>query len=417
MLEPYYHFRLELPADLIGRAMTDVQKMNGSFDPPQIDGDSAVLTGSAPVAKMQNYQTQVAAYAKGRGRLFCTMKGYEPCHNAEEVIEAAAYDDESDLDNPSGSVFCSHGAGFVVPWYEVENYMHLESSVKMEDGQEGQQADKAEPGRTGNLGGESGRIITSGALGATGNEKTAKGVKDYSGSLESDKELEEIFRRTFGESKREKALSERKRIGRASLGNPVIRERTWEKPEPMEEYLLVDGYNIIFSWEELKDLSKVSMDGARVRLMDILCNYQGFKACHVILVFDAYKVEGHACEVQKYHNIYVVYTKEAETADQYIEKTVHELGKKHRVRVATSDGLEQVIILGQGGLRLSAKELKEEIEATNQTIREEYLEHVPKKTNLLFANVNKETSAYLEKVREQEQPVSGKKRKKERKLQ
>lgn len=179
----------------------------------------------------------------------------------------------------------------------------------------------------------------------------------------------------------------------------------------------MDGYNIIFSWEELKDLSKVSMDGARVRLMDILCNYQGFKACHVILVFDAYKVEGHACEVQKYHNIYVVYTKEAETADQYIEKTVHELGKKHRVRVATSDGLEQVIILGQGGLRLSAKELKEEIEATNQTIREEYLEHVPKKTNLLFANVNKETSAYLEKVREQEPPVSGKKRKKERKLQ
>ena len=243
-------------------------------------------------------------------------------------------------------------------------------------------------------------------------KKTAKGVKDYSGSLESDKELEEIFRRTFGESKREKALSERKRIGRASLGNPVIRERTWEKPEPMEEYLLVDGYNIIFSWEELKDLSKVSMDGARVRLMDILCNYQGFKACHVILVFDAYKVEGHVCEVQKYHNIYVVYTKEAETADQYIEKTVHELGKKHRVRVATSDGLEQVIILGQGGLRLSAKELKEEIEATNQTIREEYLEHVPKKTNLLFANVNKETSAYLEKVREQEPPVSGKKRKK-----
>ncbi len=418
LLEPYYHFRLELPADLIGRAMTDVQKMNGSFEPPQIDGDSAVLTGSAPVAKMQNYQTQVAAYAKGRGRLFCTMKGYEPCHNAEEVIEAAAYDDESDLDNPSGSVFCSHGAGFVVPWYEVENYMHLESGLKTEDEQEGQQADKAEPGRTGNLGGESGRMITSGAFGATGKEKkTAKGVKDYSGSLESDKELEEIFRRTFGESKREKALSERKRIGRASLGNPVIRERTWEKPEPMEEYLLVDGYNIIFSWEELKDLSKVSMDGARVRLMDILCNYQGFKACHVILVFDAYKVEGHACEVQKYHNIYVVYTKEAETADQYIEKTVHELGKKHRVRVATSDGLEQVIILGQGGLRLSAKELKEEIEATNQTIREEYLEHVPKKTNLLFANVNKETSAYLEKVREQEPPVSGKKRKKERKLQ
>lgn len=416
LLEPYYNFRLELPAALVGRAMTDVQKMSGNFDPPQIEGETAVLTGYAPAVNMQGYPQQVAAYSKGLGKLFCTMRGYEPCHNEEEVIEAAAYDPESDLDNPCGSVFCSHGAGFVVPWDEVEDYMHLESgrqphAVSGEEGMREQEIPiKQEISQR-----TAGRENPQRAAGRE--KKTAGGVKEYSGSLESDKELEEIFRRTYGESKRDKALSEKKRISRMSLGNPVLKERTWQKTEALEEYLLVDGYNIIFSWEELKDLSKVSMDGARMRLMDILCNYQGFKACHVILVFDAYKVEGHVCEVQKYHNIYVVYTKEAETADQYIEKTVHELGKKYRVRVATSDGLEQVIILGQGGLRLSAQELKEEIEATNQVIREEYLETVPKKTNLLFQNLDEETAAYVEAVRREEdvQPASGKRKRDGRK--
>lgn len=400
LLEPYYNFRLELPAELIGRAMTDVQKMSGSFEPPRIEGEKAVLTGYAPVAEMQGYPTQVAAYSKGLGRLFCTMRGYEPCHNAQEVIYAVAYDPESDLDNPSDSVFCSHGAGFVVPWYAVEEYMHLESGwkgapeIRQERIPEENLWETTYPG--------DGQRIRQG-------EKKPR--EAYMGSLESDKELEEIFRRTYGESKRDKALSQQKRISRAASGNSVIKERSWQKPEPLEQYLLVDGYNIIFSWEELNELSKVSMDGARMRLMDILCNYQGFKQCHVILVFDAYKVEGHTCEVQKYHNIYVVYTKEAETADQYIEKTVHELGKKYRVTVATSDGLEQVIILGQGGLRMSAQELKEEIEQTNQVIRREYLENVPKKTNLLLEYMDEEASAYVEKVRREDPPVSGKRSK------
>lgn len=401
LLEPYYNFRLELPAELIGRAMTDVQKMSGSFEPPQMEGEFAVLTGRAPVVNMQGYASQVAAYSKGLGRLFCTMRGYEPCHNAGEIIEATAYDAESDLDNPCGSVFCSHGAGFVVPWYAVEEYMHLESCLVMkeETGASGQGKAKEAAEREGWQ--ENAEEKAPKKAGTSG-EQDGKASGRYSGSLENDKELEEIFKRTYGESKRDKALSERKRISRGTSGNPVIKERVWQKTEPLPEYLLVDGYNIIFSWEELKDLAKVSMDGARMQLIDILCNYQGFKQCQVILVFDAYKVEGHVCEVLKYHNIYVVYTKEAETADQYIEKTVHELGKKYHVTVATSDGLEQIIILGQGGLRMSAQDLKEEIEQTNQVIRREYLEYIPKKTNLLFQNLDEETSAYIERVRGEE---------------
>ena len=375
LLEPYYQFRLEIPSAFTGRAMTDIQKMSGTADPPVMEGDTVIFTGTAPVVEMQGYMTQVLAYSKGMGRLFCTLKGYEPCHNAEEVIAQTGYEPELDLDNPSGSVFCSHGAGFVVPWDEADAYMHVD-------------------------GGNSGRQAASGVQnsppGSAGRRSSVLPV--YSGSLESDKELEEIFRRTYGESKRERALAENRRINRGGSGDYGLKERVWKKPEPQDEYLLVDGYNIIFAWEELKDLSRAGMDGARHRLMDILCNYQGFKQCHVILVFDAYKVEGHACEVQKYHNIYVVYTKEAETADQYIEKTVHELGRKYRVTVATSDGTEQVIILGQGGLRMSAQELKEEIDRTNRTIREEYLETVPKKTNLLFQNLDGEAAGYVEAV-------------------
>ncbi|MDO5416267.1 MAG: TetM/TetW/TetO/TetS family tetracycline resistance ribosomal protection protein [Lachnospiraceae bacterium] len=375
LLEPYYEFRLELPQEMVGRAMTDIQKMSGSFETPEIDGETAVLTGSAPVVEMRGYQTQVVAYTKGLGRLFCTMKGYEACHNAEAVIEAMGYDSERDLDNPTGSVFCSHGAGFVVPWNQVEDYMHVESGISLEE----TKADEI-PEKSGSL--QSVHTVT------------ASAYHGCSGSLEDDKELEAIFRRTFGESKRSRQLSEQ----RQAVRQPVIRERTWEPKEPVDEYLLVDGYNIIFSWEELKELAKVNLDGARHRLMDILCNYQGFKKCKLILVFDAYRVQGHACEIIHYHNIYVVYTKEAETADQYIEKTVHELGRKYRVTVATSDGLEQVIILGQGGLRMSAPELKEEIERTNQTIREEFLEKLPKKRNLLFQNLEGEAAAYVEEV-------------------
>lgn len=387
LLEPYYNFRLELPSEFVGRAMSDIQKMSGEFEPPQLNGEMAVLSGFAPVSEIRGYSSQLAAYSRGLGRLFCTMRGYEPCHNAAEVIEASGYCAESDLDYPADSVFCAHGAGFIVPWNQVESYMHVESGLvfKQEESKRKEFSEELPEQR-----------------------KQKKSLDSFSGSdsvssnsLASDKELDEIFRRTYGESKREKSFAEQKRMSRGSAANTALKERNWQNTEPLEEYLLVDGYNIIFSWEELKELSKISMDSARHCLMDILCNYQGFKACKLILVFDAYKVEGHPCEVETYHNIYVVYTKEAETADQYIEKTVHELGKKYKVTVATSDGLEQVIILGQGGLRLSAKELKEEIERTNQIIRKEYLEYMPKKSNLLFQQLDEESKAYVKEVQEE----------------
>lgn len=372
LLEPYYEFRLELPADVVGRAMADIQKMSGVFQGPEMEGEMAVLTGSAPVSEMGGYPVSVAAYSRGLGRLFCTMKGYEPCHNMEEVLEASGYDPELDVENTADSVFCSHGAGFIVPWYQVEEYMHV-------DGQTALPAAEEETSPQGSRAGEA-------------------SYDGYSGSLEMDRELEEIFQRTYKKNEEKPRYRRSGGKGRQRAAETVLSKRTWEKPEPREEYLLVDGYNIIFSWEDLKELAKTTMDGARSRLMEILCNYQGMKQCHVILVFDAYRVEGHQCEVVKHHNIHVVYTKEAETADQYIEKTVHELGKKYHVTVATSDGLEQVIILGQGGLRMSAMELKEEIDRANQSLREEYLERPHRKQNLLFEDVDKETAAFLEQV-------------------
>ncbi|MDO5550352.1 MAG: TetM/TetW/TetO/TetS family tetracycline resistance ribosomal protection protein [Lachnospiraceae bacterium] len=403
LLEPYYEFKLELPADLVGRAMADIQKMSGTFEGPQIQEETAVLTGSAPVVEMRGYPVQVAAYSRGLGRLFCTMKGYEPCHNEDEVLAAFRYEPELDLANTADSVFCSHGAGFIVPWHQVEDYMHVDSGLKLGITEE------PEPGTVDNMPGEndygslSGRFSGLAGPGRASDSRSKTDYHGYSGSLSDDKELEEIFRRTYGDSKRQRLLSEQRAPGGRISGRQTLKERVWQRPEPAEEYLLVDGYNIIFSWDELKELGKVNMDGARHRLMDILCNYQGFKKCHLILVFDAYKVEGHACEVQKYHNIHVVYTKEAETADQYIEKTVHELGKKYHVTVATSDGLEQVIILGQGGLRMSAAELKDEVERTNQTIREEYLDKPRRKQNLLFQDLDEETAAKLEEIRRRDE--------------
>ena len=384
VLEPYYEFRLEIPAQNLGRAMSDIQKMSGTFAPPLQEGEKALLTGSAPVSEMMGYQTQVAAYTRGMGQLLCTMKGYEPCHNEEEVIQRAGYDPDLDLENTGDSVFCSHGAGFVVPWDQADDYMHLSAGLGTDDAA-AEEKEKQEQPFPAPVFPERSSSLTVGGRGY---------------SLEEDKELEAIFKRTYGESKRSRQPGALIESGR----NQVIRQRVWEKREPVEEYLLVDGYNIIFSWDELKDLSKTSMEGARHRLMDILCNYQGFKQNHVILVFDAYKVEGRRSqEVQKYHNIYVVYTKEAETADQYIEKTVHQLGKKYRVTVATSDGLEQVIILGQGGLRMSARDLKEEIERTMEVIRRDYLERFPKKRSLLFQDLDQETAAWIEQLRQNEE--------------
>lgn len=361
LLEPVYEFRIELPTETAGRAMTDIQKRYGTFLPLEIQGDMAVLTGSAPVVTMRGYQTELISYTRGRGRMSCILKGYEPCHNAEEVIAKRNYDSESDLENPTGSVFCAHGAGFVVSWDLVPKYVHLET--------EGVRAQEPEalpvPGESG--------------------ERMEMSI--------SEEEIEEIFARTYGTTRREKSPYKKSRRVDYGVSAPA------PKRVPMEEYLLVDGYNIIFSWEELNDLAKTDIGAARTKLMDILSNYQGYKKLNLILVFDAYRVEGGQGNVEKYHNIYVVYTKEAETADQYIEKTVHAIGHKYHVTVATSDALEQVIILGQGGRRMSSKDLKEEISLMQREIRELYLNRPGNDKNYLFSNLDKNLSELMEDVR------------------
>lgn len=355
LLEPYYSFKLELPTENVGRAMTDIQRMKGSFDPPQINGDMALLIGNAPVATMSGYQVEVNAYTRGRGNLFCTPAGYQPCHNFEEVISKIDYDSEQDFDNPTGSVFCSHGESFLVKWDQVEEYMHIESAIWNQ-----YLKDKAEDK-------------------AAEEDKNTEPIKNKSLSKnkdfwQEDKELEEIFTRTYGPIKQSPVYTQ-SRLGyenkKAQTKKAYIKTEANKK---LKEYLLVDGYNIIFSWDELKELATENMDAARYRLMDILCNYQGFKKCTVILVFDAYKVKGGLGEVQKYKNINVVYTKEAETADQYIEKVTYEIAKDNHVVVATSDALEQLIILGRGAVRLSANDLKEEIIRVNTIIRQDYMD-------------------------------------------
>ena len=371
LLEPYYEFRMEIPAEFVGRALTDIQRMAGEFQTPDTEGDFAVITGSAPVSEMRDYQLEVTSYTKGRGRLFCTLKGYAPCHNAEEVIEQIGYDSEGDLDNPTGSVFCAHGAGFHVSWDQVPDHMHLEY-VWTPEAEKEKSAIEAKKGQ-GSV--QSGRVLSS-----------------FSRSVEEDKELEEIFLRTYGKIERKRPIAERR------VESPEERQKRIRK-EQMEEYLLVDGYNVIFAWEDLKELAKVNIEGARNKLMDVLCNYQGFKKCNLILVFDAYKVQGQELGVQKYHNIYVVYTKEAETADQYIEKVVHEIGRKYHVTVATSDNVEQVVTLGQGGKLLSARELRTEVEEVQRQIREEYLNRPQKGKNYLFDYLDEEISGQMEEVR------------------
>ena len=388
LLEPYYEFRLEVPSEQVGRSMTDIQKMLGEFDPPKTEGEMTVLTGSAPVVTMRDYQKEVISYTSGRGRLSCTLKGYYPCHNQEEVVEAVGYDPEADLENPTGSVFCAHGAGFVVNWDQVEDYMHVESGWNAPAGQE------------------------------TKPEKpvTAKNWKEENEKyLATEKELEEIFERTYGQIRK---LGEEPPAGRSVKGWKKSRRDPLEgygksssdykqkkTPDGEKEYLLVDGYNIIFAWEDLKELAAVNIDGAREKLMDILCNYQGFKKSTLILVFDAYKVKGNPGSVETYHNIHVVYTKEAETADQYIEKTVHEIGRKYRVTVATSDQLEQVIILGQGGQRMSARELLEDVIEVSHQIRETARQKSSSEKNYLFDHLDEETAACMERIRLGEEEV------------
>ena len=358
LLEPVYEFTLEIPTEQVGRAMTDIQKMYGTFQNPVTDGDMTVMKGTAPVAAMRDYQTEVTSYSRGRGRLFCSLRGYEPCHNAQEIIDTIGYDSEKDAENPTGSVFCSHGAGFVVSWDQVEEYAHLDSGLNLDKGREETEM-RQEPA-----------------------------YRSMDPGWADPEELEAIFERTYGPIKRE-----RNRFNRPE-SPPRVRNYQYKpsKPANAEEYLLVDGYNIIFAWPELKKLAKDNIEGARGRLMDILCNYQGYVKNTVILVFDAYKVKGNPGEVQPYHNIFVVYTKEAETADQYIEKTVHQIGKKYHVTVATSDALEQLIIWGQGAKRMSAQELFGEIELVGKTIKEQFLGQKTGEKNYPFKGLETEFS-------------------------
>ena len=333
LLEPWYAFRLEVPAENIGRAMSDIQRMEGTFDPPESGEETAVLTGFAPVSTMRSYPMEVVSYTRGRGHLSLTLDGYRPCHNAQEVIAAIGYEPEHDLDNPADSVFCAHGAGFVVPWDQVRSHMHVDSGW-----------------------GKSTRPEQEAAV-------PQRRAMAYRATLEEDAELLKIFERTYGPIKRDPLAAFRPVQKRE---HPDFAAEQWEIAP---EYLLVDGYNIIFAWDELNALSKESLDAARHKLMDILCNYQGFQKCVLILVFDAYRVPGSPGSIEQYHNIHVVYTKEAETADMFIERVTHEIGRNRRVRVATSDGMEQIIILGHGALRVSACMFHEEVQNVEKQIR------------------------------------------------
>ena len=334
LLEPWYAFRLEVPVESLGRAMTDIQRMEGSFDPPESGEETAVLTGFAPVAAMRSYPMEVVSYTRGRGRLTLTPDGCRPCHNAAEIIEAVGYEPEHDLDNPADSVFCAHGAGFVVPWDQVRSHMHVDSGWG--------KAVRPEP-----------EVQT----------VPQRRAMAYRATLEEDAELLKIFERTYGPIKRDPLAAFRPTQKRE---RPDFDAQQWEI---LPEYLLVDGYNIIFAWDELNALAKDSLEAARHKLMDILCNYQGYQKCNLILVFDAYRVPGSPGSIEQYHNIHVVYTKEAETADMFIEHVTHEIGKGRRVRVATSDGMEQIIILGHGALRVSARMFHEEVQNVEKQIR------------------------------------------------
>lgn len=392
LLEPVYAFRLEIPTEMTGRAMNDITRMHGRFAQPEIEGEMSILTGTAPVATMQEYQQDVTAYTRGQGKLSCTLQGYEPCHNEDEVLAASTYDPELDMANPASSVFCAHGAGYIVDWYDVYDMMHV----------------KEDPGFA--LAGMEDvlRNITSEPTEADedNRKRMARERQGAGAPVYDEKELEDIFVRTYGSNSREnpaynkagfnrynKSVSEadwyvKKAAGHgksktASAQTPAVGSKTadtgiarpgaYRKQKGEKEYLLVDGYNVIFAWDDLKALAAVNIDSARDKLIDVMSNYQGYVGCELILVFDAYKVKQNPGSITKHGNIHVVYTKEAETADMYIEKTTHELGRKYKVTVASSDGLEQLIIMGQGALRMSSRGLREEVERVNRILRNDYL--------------------------------------------
>ena len=352
LLEPWYDFTLELPADALGRAMADVQRMCGSFHAPETlpNSENTVrLTGRLPVATARGYAREVAAYTHGLGRWAVLPAGYDACHNTDEVLAAAGYDPDADTDNPADSVFCSHGAGYLVKWDEVPARAHVSSGLER-------------------------RLGAAPAAGQTQEEDEANArrrrASAYCGTLEQDKELLAIFERTYGKIKRRGGVDDAKKAARAALHTAPAASVPAAPVPAGPDYLLVDGYNVIFAWDALRRLADGSLDAARRRLMDILCNYAGYKRCVPILVFDAYKVRGGAREVEKYHNLYVVYTREAETADMYIERATHELAREHRTRVVSSDGAEQIIVMGHGALRVSARAFEEEVNAVEKEIRE-----------------------------------------------
>ena len=412
LLEPYYSFRLEVPAENVGRAMTDIQRMQGTFQGPETQGELSVITGSAPVAKMRDYQSQVVSYTRGRGHLTCTLKGYEPCQDQEQIAEEIGYDSERDLENPTGSVFCAHGAGFVVPWYEVEEYMHLEGAQLPDSNDAYEDSDNSSAGVRAGQG-----TAKNSPDRRTANAGRGKYTSMY-GNYEEEKELKAIFEKTFGPVSSKKYSSNSRSFGNPESGSSFsgkggkdaadsgLPAKTghgaWRNSSPAihrEDYLLVDGCNIIFAWEDLRDLAQADFHAAQSRLMDILSDYQGIKGCILILVFDAYRVEGHPEETFQYHNIHVVYTKEAETADQYIERTVHKIGRKHNVTVATSDGLEQIIIMGQGAARISARGFKDEIASAKQQMREEWQERRDNSKTYLFDSMTPELKSHMEDIR------------------
>lgn len=392
LLEPVYAFRLEIPTEMTGRAMNDITRMHGRFAQPEIEGEMSILTGTAPVATMQEYQQDVTAYTRGQGKLSCTLQGYEPCHNEDEVLAASTYDPELDMANPASSVFCAHGAGYIVDWFDVYDMMHV----------------KEDPGFA--LAGMEDvlRNITSEPTEADedNRKRMARERQDAGAPVYDEKELEDIFVRTYGSNSRENAAynkagfnrhnksvseadwyvkkaaehgksktagAQTPSVGSKTADTGIARPGAYRKQKGEKEYLLVDGYNVIFAWDDLKALAAVNIDSARDKLIDVMSNYQGYVGCELILVFDAYKVKQNPGSITKHGNIHVVYTKEAETADMYIEKTTHELGRKYKVTVASSDGLEQLIIMGQGALRMSSRGLREEVERVNRILRDDYL--------------------------------------------
>jgi predicted RNA-binding protein with PIN domain len=368
LLEPYYAFQLELPEKMVGRAMSDMEKMHGKCEVSQTNGEIAVLVGSAPVITMRNYQKEVVAYTKGLGRLFYSLKGYEPCHNVEELVESIGYDSERDMGNPTGSVFCAHGAGFLVDWDEVKDHMHVESYLQKKD----------------DLSSE-----------AVTNHASYTGERQI--SLD---EIDQIINNTFYANQGKKITWKRRKTALDSYYEAATYIN--RRKETKEEYLLVDGYNIIYAWPELKELADDNMDGARIKLLDSMSNYQGIRKCQMIVVFDAYRVQGHLEEVIDYDNIHVVYTREAQTADHYIEKFAHDNKNNYNIAVATSDGLQQIIVRGAGCSLLSARDLKAEIDGANKRLNQDYQKVGGKGSNYLIDALSPEEKQQIEKIIKEE---------------